>query len=199
MITTPEQYYAYLHQIQNDNPPSIALISGRENLYEINLEQRLINGPKFLSVEKDHAAETIYFLADRYYDYIDLKDMVCIIQYLDAKGNAKIYQVPFVDVQTYSSEKKMIIPWNITAGATFYAGPIEYSIKFYKINHLQGNEYEFIYNLNTQIAKSEVLRGMDAQQLNPGDFTLGASMYDDLVSRINDVVNRQDLYWTDLY
>ena len=199
MITTPEEYYAYLHQIQNDNPPSIALISGRENLYEIDLEQRLINGPKFLSVEKDHAAETIYFLADRYYDYIDLKDMVCIIQYLDAKGNAKIYQVPFVDVQTYSSEKKMIIPWNITAGATFHAGPIEYSIKFYKINHLQGNEYEFIYNLNTQIAKSEVLRGMDAQQLNPGDFTLGASMYDDLVSRINDVVNRQDLYWTDLY
>ena len=25
------------------------------------------------------------------------------------------------------------------------------------------NEYEFIYNLNTQVAKSEVLRGLDAQ------------------------------------
>ena len=66
MITTPEQYYAYLHQIQNSNPPSIALISGRENLYEIDLEQRIIHGPKFLSVEKDHAAETIYFITDRY-------------------------------------------------------------------------------------------------------------------------------------
>jgi hypothetical protein len=43
----------------------------------------------------------------------------------------------------------MIIPWNIGAGATLYSGPIEYSIKFYKINHLAGNDYEFIYNLNT--------------------------------------------------
>ena len=199
MITTPEQYYTHLHQIQTNNPPSIALISGRDKLYEVNLAERLINGPKFLSVEKDHTAETIYFLVDRYYDYVDLKDMVCVIHYIDAKGQGKIYQVPFYDVQTYASEKKMIIPWNISAGATFYAGPIEYSIKFYKINHLQGTEYEFIYNLNTQVAKSEVLRGLDAQSLNPGDFTLGAKMYDDLVSRINDVVNRQDLYWTDLY
>ena len=71
MITTPEQYYAYLHQIQSNNSPSIALISGRDTLYEIDLEQRLIHGPQFLSVEKDHAAETIYFITDRYYDYID--------------------------------------------------------------------------------------------------------------------------------
>lgn len=199
MITTPEQYYAYLHQIQSNNSPSIALISGRDTLYEVDLEQRLIRGPQFLSVEKDHAAETIYFITDRYYDYIDLKDMTCIVQYIDARGNAKIYSVPFVDVQTYAAEKKMIIPWNISAGATFYAGPVEYSIKFYKINHISGDQYEFIYNLNTQVAKSSILHGMDAQELNPGDFTLGASMYDDLVSRINTVENHKDLYWTDLY
>ena len=134
MITTPEEYYSHLHEIQSNNPHRLALISGREKLYSIDLEQRLIHSPKFLSVEKDHAAETVYFLVDRYYDYKDLKDLTCIIQYVDAKGTAKIYQVPFVDVQTFSAEKKMIIPWNITAGATFYAGKIEYSVKFYEID-----------------------------------------------------------------
>jgi hypothetical protein len=55
------------------------LIPGRDKLYEIDLPNRLIHSPEFLSIEKDHAAETIYFIADRYYDYVDLASMVCII------------------------------------------------------------------------------------------------------------------------
>ena len=54
-------------------------MSGRETIYDINLDTRIIDSPKFIGVEKDHAAETIYFKVDRYYDYMDLANTICII------------------------------------------------------------------------------------------------------------------------
>lgn len=195
MITTANEYYQYLHQIQNDNPPTIALIPNREKTYLINLEERTVEAPKFLSIEKDHAAETIYFLVDRYYDYVDLSSMICIIQYINADNEAKIYPVPFFDIQTYSKEKKMLIPWNIGAGATKSAGPVQYTFRFYRLNEL-GTAFK--YNLNTKTAVSEVLYGMDAQELNEEDFTFSASQYDTLLSKIEEI-DKRDLYWTDLY
>ena len=195
MITTPQEYYSYLHQIQSNNAPTIALIPNRENIYSINLETRSIETPEFLSVEKDHASETIYFIVDRYYDYVDLAQTICLVQYINALGEAKIYPVPFYDVQTYGDDHKMLIPWNIGAGATVAAGDVQYSIKFYRLNELGT---AFVYNLTTLPAVSKVLHGMDAQALNEADFTFSASQYDTLLSRIEDI-DRKDLYWTDLY
>lgn len=195
MITTPQEYYQYLHQIQSSSPPTIALIPNKETIYNINLYDRTIESPPFLGIEKDHASETIYFLVDRYHDYIDLLNTICVIQYVNAKGEGRIYPVPFYDVTTYAEQNKMLIPWNVGAGATIAAGKIEYSIRFYRLNAM-GTEFE--YNLNTLTATSKVLHGIDAQSLNPEDFSFGASQYEDLVSRIEQI-SRQDLYWTDLY
>ena len=195
MITTPQEYYAYLHQIQSNNPPTLALIPNREKIYEINLNDRTVETPEFLSVEKDHASETVYFIVDRYYDYVDLSQMICVIHYVNATGEAKIYPVPFYDVQTYSKDRKMLIPWNIGAGATAAAGTIKYSIRFYRLNEL-GTAFE--YNLNTLTMYSKILHGMDAQALSPEDFTFSQDQFSLLVQMIEDT-SRQDLYWTDLY
>lgn len=195
MITTPQEYYAYLHQIQSNNPPTLALIPNREKTYEIHLNDRTIDTPEFLSVEKDHASETVYFIVDRYYDYVDLAQTICIIQYVNAAGEARIYPVPFYDVQTHSKDRKMLIPWNIGAGATVAAGTIKYSIRFYRMNEA-GTAFE--YNLNTLTMYSKILHGLDAQEISPENFNFGGDQYSQLVQMIEDI-SRQDLYWTDLY
>lgn len=203
MITTPEQYNAYLAAIQNANfplktPPftqvPVALLDGNhETVYKIDLNTRLINSPELIGIEKDHAAETIYFEVDRYYDYVDLKDTVCIVQYINAKGDARLYPVPFYDIATKAKDNKMLIPWNVSAGATEVAGTVKYSLCFYKLDAAN----KLIYNLNTQIATTKVLYGME-----PGEFeenySLDVSQYNELISKI-EMIERDGLYWTDLY
>jgi hypothetical protein len=80
MITTAEEYQKYLWQLQDQNRPvSAILLPSDENVYEIDLNKRTIKAPDFLSVKEDHAAETIYFLVDRFYDNMDLSTAACII------------------------------------------------------------------------------------------------------------------------
>ena len=62
MITTPKEYYDLLYRIQDENKPSLAvLLPSNEKIYEIDMNSRKIEAPKYLSVELDHRAETIYF------------------------------------------------------------------------------------------------------------------------------------------
>ena len=190
MITTPEEYYAQLHLIQTQNPPKLAILPTAEKTYDINLDIREINSPKFLSIEHDHQSETIYFKIDRFYDYMDLATTACIIQYINAKGEPRIYAVPFYDITTCAEESKMLFPWCIDGGATAAAGKVEYSIRFYKLDKEGKN---FIYNLNTKTTSSEVLYGMNVQELT-GDYDLTASAYDELNAKI-DALKKMDIYW----
>jgi hypothetical protein len=47
----------------------------------------------FLSVEKDHRAETIYFRVNRFHDVNDLGKIACVIEYINAVGESRIYPV----------------------------------------------------------------------------------------------------------
>lgn len=105
MITTAEEYQKYLWQLQDQNKPvSAILLPSDENIYEINLNTRTINAPEFLSVRKDHAAETVYFLVDRYYDNMDLSRTSCVIQYKNAAGEERFFPVPFYDITTFTTD-----------------------------------------------------------------------------------------------
>ena len=125
MITTPKEYYDHLYLLQTQNPPRLAVLQSAERTYDINLEERLINSPKFLSIEHDHQSETIYFKVDRFHDYMDLSTTTCIIQYINAKGEAKIYAVPFYDITTCAKEDKMLLRWCVQGAATAEAGTVE--------------------------------------------------------------------------
>ena len=82
MATVSEkEYLEQLHQIQSQNPPSIALLSNAEVIYDVDLSTRKIDSPKFLSVARDHKSETIYFRVDRFFDYMDLTNTICVVQY----------------------------------------------------------------------------------------------------------------------
>ena len=189
MITTPKEYYENLHKIQIESSPELAvLLPGDEKIYEINWNSRKIESPEFLSVEKDHYAETIYFVMDRYFDNMDLTNTVGVVQFINAKGQGRIYPIPFYDISTYAEENKVLFPWCIQGEATKEAGVVEYSIKFYKLDPAGEN---FIYNINTLTAKSEVLHGMDVLEDNE-DYNYPVEVIEKVFQYLNDINNKLD-------
>jgi hypothetical protein len=128
MITTTQEYFANLDILQNVNLPSYALLSENNQPYEINLSTREVNAPKFLSVSKDARSETIYFIVDRYADYVDLSTTCCVIYYNNANVNrgTRIYAVPYYDV--YQQKNKIIFPWILDSTVSELAGQVEFSI-----------------------------------------------------------------------
>jgi hypothetical protein len=132
MITTAEQYNSYLNIIHNTNPPTHVALPTADNIYNIDIKTREIDAPLFLGLEKDHVSETIYFIIDRYADYMDLASTSCIISYINADGESYLYAIPFYDIYTYASINKMIIPWNLTNSVTKKPGTVKFAITFFK-------------------------------------------------------------------
>ena len=156
MITGSEEYLRFLKNIQDGyNPPDIRIrIPQDEPVYSVDLNTRKIDTPAFLSVEADHSAEIIFFSIDRYYQSMDLSQMVGMIQFRDAKNNEYYYIIPYYD--TASVDQKIIFPWNIQSPVTKYSGTISFSIKFFKVEPTSG---KLLYEINTLVAKSRVLVG----------------------------------------
>ena len=206
MITAPKEYFDNLWLIKSKNTPQTALLlPGSERIYEIDFHTRLIEAPEILSVEKDHNAETIYFMVDRFYDNIDLKNTICIVQYINASGTKRIYPVPFYDTETYKKfieldekedKPKLIFPWCIDGAATKTAGIVEYSIRFYKVDEYN---HTLIYNLSTLPAKGEVLHGMEILAENE-HYDFQAEIIEEIFTRIEDAKNyNSDIYWEERY
>jgi hypothetical protein len=128
-----QDYLSHLYAIQSQNPPSLVLFPKTKRIYDINLDSRTIDSPEFLSVAHDHKAETIYFRVDRFRDYMDLSNTVCVIQYVTPDGKTHIYPVPFYDITTERKDKKMLFPWCVDGAATQFKGIVSYSIRFYLI------------------------------------------------------------------
>ena len=194
MITTPKEYYDLLYRIQDENKPSLAvLLPSDEKIYEIDMNSRKIEAPKYLSVELDHRAETIYFKVGRYYDNIDLANMTCVVQYINAKGEGRVYPVPFYDVETYADENMMLFPWCIDGEATKASGNVTYSVRFYDIDE---SATYMRYNMSTLPSKSEVLHGIssktDIDESN--DYLL--SFKDQILAQLKKV-SEYDLCWID--
>ena len=189
MITTPKEYYSYLHRLQTENPPRLAvLLPVEEKIYNIDLNTRTIETPEFLSVEADHQSETIYFEVNRYFDNFDLSKTTCIIQYINANGDERVYKVPFFDVETKAPETKMLFPWCIEGEATKKAGNIKYAIKFYQ---LDGTGENFLYNLNTIASTSKILHGMNVLDENE-DYNYPAESIERIIAYIDEVNEKLD-------
>lgn len=192
MITTANEYYATLAQIQDENfPVQAVLVPSDEKIYEIDLNTRSVSVPEFLSVETDHKSETVYFKIDRFCDYMDLSRTACVIQYINAKKESHYYPVPFYDCVTFNAENKMIIPWNIDGAATVAPGTVQFTIRFYKMER-----GEFVYNLITRPAHGKILHGMTGKFL-PEDYQIASDVYlqiQEALLKLNQRVVAQ-LYW----
>lgn len=158
MVTNPAEYARLLWKIQDQNPPTTALLlPNSEKLIEVNLNTRVITSPEYLSVATDHRAETVFFVMDRFHDNVDLSEMNCIVEFVNADKKSGLYVVPFIDKDTLN--QKIIVPWLIEGLATAKAGTITYSLKFFQV--LKDNYSKFSYILNTQQAVSKILEGND--------------------------------------
>ena len=91
----------YFWHINSANTPQQVELPAGEKLYSINLNTRIIEGPEDLGVLENHEADLLYFTVDRFYDNVDLSKMTCIIQYINAKKDRRIFAVPFVDIEQY--------------------------------------------------------------------------------------------------
>ena len=159
MITDSKEYFDILYRIQDENPPVIAtLVPSYEPFMEIDLDTRTISVPEFMSINKDHRSETVYFKCARYYNDVDLSQMCGIIQYINAAGEGRIYKIPFYDLDTCSADNSMLFPWCIEGEATKKAGDVQFSVRFFKLN---ATGTHLIYNLNTLPAVSKVKEGMN--------------------------------------
>lgn len=203
MITTAQEYNANLHLVYNTNPPIFAKLPSAEDIYNIDINTRTIESPQFLSVEHDHASETIYFIVDRYAEYMDLADTCCIIYYISADGKCRIYTVPFYDIYSYGHDKKILIPWVLDKTVAIKQGTVEFAIQFFKIEkkfNIETGKYDPViaYSLNTLPAKSTVLKGINLPEVTLEDEEKFADWYLELSGEINEIKNREQIKWTRL-
>lgn len=167
MITSAQEYYSNLYRIQDENPPTLALLlPSTERIYNINLNARTIEAPEYLSVETDHRAEAIYFKMPRYFDGVDLTAKTAVIQYENALGEGHVYVVPFFDVETADRlginegddlRQTVLFPWLIDNVVAKAAGTVKYNIRFFEMS----SETHLLYSLNTLPAESKILHGID--------------------------------------
>lgn len=205
MITTPEEYLAKLHLIQNNNFPTTAiLLPSDETIYNIDLNKRTIESPEFLSVATDHYAETIYFRVARYFDNMDLTNTVCLIQYENENAvnedgepaGGFCYLVPFYDIEHFKETDEILFPWAIGGPATAAAGKITFSVRFYRVS---ADGEELVYNLNTKPAVSKILHGMNVITTENENFVFPTSMIEEIWNEINKIRSEKDLTWIDLF
>ena len=177
-----------------------------EPIYNIDLNARSIEAPKYLSVNQDHNSETIYFVVDRYFDNVDLSNVYCVIQYQNAnpikEQGGFLYAVPYFDTTTLAAENKMLFQWAIEGPATAFSGTVTFAIKFYEVDsdtvdHTDGTNTSFKYYkyvLNTMPYTSQVLHGLDVQATSE-NYYFEATEIEKLYQTIEEVRRQNDLYW----
>ena len=228
MVTNPAEYAKLLWKIQDQNPPTTALLlPNSEKMIEVDLNTRLISAPEYLSVATDHRAETVYFVLDRFHDNVDLSTMNCVVEFVSADKNGRnqksgLFAVPFTDKETLSRDERIIVPWLIQGLATAQTGVITYSLKFYQIS--QNDNSKFSYVLNTQPAKSNILEGNSFDQtafVAAVEEMMGSTLeeldkegllsfsnmgnnipqaYEQLIAKLNEISQdeRWNIYWIDV-
>ena len=197
MITEKQEYLDLLYKIQDENKPSLAiLLPGDERIYNVDLATRTIEAPEYLIVETDHRSEVIYFKVARYYDAVDLSNTVCVIQYINANKEGRVYAVPYYDIDTFSDTNEMLIPWEVDGEATVAAGDVQYAIRFYMLDS-RITDKRLVYNLNTLTASSKVLHGIDIdpEELQSSNDKEYIVTYLDEILAISREIANKDVYW----
>lgn len=176
-----------LVDIQAKYAPSQVYLPFAHNIYEVNLNERQIYGPDVLSVQRDHKSEVLYFKLDRYFDYMDLTNTVCIVEYIlpdDKERIPHIYIVPYYDSTKFMKEDKILVPWAVGGAATSKNGILEYALRFFKVEG-SGKDAKLVYNLNTLSTKTKVLRSLEADgAIMKAEYDIPLEHYEELIYQV---------------
>lgn len=161
MITTPSNYIKRLEAIQRSVNSTIEMVNlGTEPLFIINTDTREITVPPAmhqLGVVSDHNAETIYLQIDRYFDDADLSQKTCVIQYINAADEKRLY--PITEKYIDDAKGKLTFAWKLSGNVTKAAGIISFSVRFYEIEN-----DAYLYNFNTKTASFLISDGLDIRE-----------------------------------
>ena len=153
------EMYKLLETVQYKYTTTVRQLPLDEPRIQVDLNTRQIKISEseysdFLSMEKDHRAETVQFEVDRYFEDVDLFNCTCIVEYINAKGQMRIYPVTLKDIKSLESQHRMILGWSLGNEATAAAGTITFSLSFYAINT---ETHSVVYSLQTAPAQGNIL------------------------------------------
>lgn len=194
------EMYKLLETVQYKYTTTVRQLPLDEPRIQVDLNTRQIKISEseysdFLSMEKDHRAETVYFELDRYFEDVDLFNCTCIVEYINAKNQMRIYPVTIKDITSLASQHRMILAWNIGGEATIAPGTITFSLSFYAINT---ETHSVVYSLQTAPAQGTILYGMDYTQEqkeeNDDYYKLSENHFETLVA----MINQKNVYWNDV-
>ena len=203
-LTKIESFEDLLFQIQtyeDENaqrfPQLVHLLPENDQIFDIDLDARTISIPPFLSVQYDHNAEIIYFRCPRYFENMDLASTVCIIEYLNADGEAGLYWVPYYNVDVYEDNDEsltplMLIPWAIQGLVTASSGTVTFTVRFYQLDAIRKN---FIFNMSMQPAQGEVLHGIDLSDKDLEKFKLDTTVVHQIYADLALVQSNATTMW----
>lgn len=200
MIVSPQEYNSLLHGLNDINQfTSYLRIPKDEPIYNINLNERVIEAPEFLSVEEDHNSEVIWFKVNRFYDNVDLYQTTCWIQYKNADKEEYFYLAPMYVSGETEGDDVLLIPWAISKEVAKTTGTVQFSFQFFKLSE---DKLRFLFILNTQIAKSKILAGMRIDPLDEIEDNEEGSQLADELKRLTEAYEtlRKDyeLYWIEV-
>lgn len=222
MAVFAEDYYALLALIQNGYIPTVYRISPDFPKIDVNLNNRQIEIDKvkypgnnlednhiylnYFAVEGDHRSVNLYFRVDRYFEDIDLMNCTCIIEYINANNEARIYPVTLKDHLTEPG--KILFAWSLGNELTRVPGTIQFAIQFYKMDtNVSKIENEnripetakIIYSLKTLPATGKIL---DTLSYNIDQEVEKETYYSEYASNtpefIFDIIEKSKIHWNDL-
>lgn len=181
-ISTLNEYFVNLDTlVSNDTifQPQYVRLPIDEDFFEINANTREIKIPSSfksgVGVQGDQAAETIFFIIDRYFDTMDLNNQNIYIEWKSPTRSG--FSKDFArDIVSYPN--KIIFGWVLQQEIMEAPGQIEFAVRFYTTEQdPESKDMVIKYSLSTKSQKVSVNK------------TLNFSLIDGLV----DVFDAEDL------
>lgn len=191
-------YWEQLKHIQNNQAREISKITTPPSgFFKIDLDERSITPPAeyrdFLAVAQEHMAETIYFEVDRFFDDVDLTTTNIIIEYVNGKGDARIFPAVLQDWTTNPGHIRFA--WVLGNEATKTVGILKFAVRFYSVDQ---QEKIFTYSLQTRPYEGRVIASLQDPAGEPidafADYDYSADVLAGLIQQISETRAR----WTDL-
>lgn len=143
------EYYGHIADLFEQQKYEYIMVPLDEDPFEIDLNTRKITVPKSFSkcasVQTDILAETIIFVVDRYFDYMDLANTNIYVQWTDPRGVPGATRVEMIDLD--SEPGKIKFAWPLNDAVTKTPGTVKFAVRFFRITN--DNVKELVYSLNT--------------------------------------------------
>lgn len=182
------------------------MLPSDEPRFIIDADSRTISVPDeftFLGVENDHAAETIYFEIDRYFDQHDLSTEMCVVQFESVSGEGAyetvlsdgFYPITKIDIDTVPG--KILFGWTILNDVTAHNGIVKFSVRFYSLETNESGEKEFSYNFNTLPSSLPIKETINATgtgvKVDPSDLEILTARFAEIEQRAKESISETEI------